>query len=87
MSETAYRFESCRGHFSRALLAQGGVGTATVLSAAYECTRHSERLALLPLHQNRSAKSMDILGHWHWDSGAVPLEKFRCGFAPVAQLD
>ena len=28
MSETAYRFEPCRGHFSRTLLAQGGVGAA-----------------------------------------------------------
>ena len=56
MSETAYRFESCRGHFSRALLAQGVVGRRTPLPAAYECTPQSGRLALLALHQNHLAK-------------------------------
>ena len=60
MSETAYRFESCRGHFSRALLAQGVVGRRTPLPAAYECTPQSGRLALLALHQNRLAKKSDL---------------------------
>ncbi len=67
MSETAYRFESCRGHFSRALLAQGVVGTAAVLTAAYECTPHSDRLALLALHQNHLAKSGDRKDIWRGD--------------------
>ena len=71
MSETAYRFESCRGHFSRALLARGVVGTAVDPQSAYECTPQSGRLALLALHQNRLAKKVILRGlvwggfFWH----------------------
>ena len=41
-----------RGRFWRS----GVSGLRSVLTAAYECTPHSDRLALLPLHQNHLAK-------------------------------
>ena len=60
MSETTYRFESCRGHFSRRLLAHAGVGLRTRDACGVACaTPRIPRLARLGVHQNTLAKIVE----------------------------
>ena len=81
MPETAYRFESCRGHFSRRLLARGGVGTAVSGLCGVACAT-PPRLALSALPRTKMHSRKDWwVGRFGggWSVGASPLRGVGLG--------